>query len=87
MLTNLIIALRLDSCQESEQLVLEVIVIFHPTQLPESIEVVVDNVTDVLVVLLLLIVVDDDHAKSRALLVDRNPLMCYRVGYVLYLNQ
>jgi hypothetical protein len=83
----LVVVLGLYARHKLKELLEEVVVIFHPAELPESVEVVVHDFINVSVVRLLLVVIDVYHAEGWTLFLDCYPLVCARIGNVLYLHQ
>jgi hypothetical protein len=82
-----VVVLGLHARHELEELLEEVVVVFHPAELAEGVEVVVDDLVNVFVVRLLLVVVDVHHPEGWTLFLDCYPLVRARIGNVLYLNQ
>jgi hypothetical protein len=83
----LVVIFRLYARHELEELLEEVVVVFHPAELSESVEVIVHDFIDVSVVCLLLILVDVYHAEGWTLFLDCYPLVGARISNVLYLHQ
>lgn len=83
----LVFALALDFAHQLEQLLLEVVVILHPSQSAKCIDMVLNNVLDVLLVPFLLICVDLDHAQWRAPPFHQSSLVRCWIGDVLPRNE
>jgi hypothetical protein len=83
----LVVIFRLYARHELEELLEEVVIVFHPAELSESVEVIVHDFINVSVVCLLLILVDVYHAEGWTLFLDCYPLVGARISNVLYLHQ
>lgn len=86
-LTHLIVVLGLDARHELEELLLKVVVVFHPAQLAKGVKMAVDDLGNVLVVCLFFVVIDVHHAEGRALLLDCDSFVRAGIRDILYLHQ